>query len=171
MIRHIGNFTQYLTAHAEEYNVNLDSVFVSGCSAGGHLTCAVALAIASGNYTSNFGDNLTIKGYIPFYPANGPTGPFADNSSIELVNPDDYLVSSDSPPCLVFQGLQDGLVHPSVAQDLKDAYTSQGNSKCAIIYFPFAGHANDLYFSGHYNQVFLYYMERFMYLCNYDLIS
>lgn len=171
MIRHIGNFTQYLTAHAEDYNANLDSVFVSGGSAGGHLTCAVALAIASGNYTSTFGDNLTIKGYIPFYPANGPDGPYAVNSSVELVNPDDYLVTSDSPPCLVFQGLQDGLVHPSVAQDLKDAYTSQGNNNCAILYFPFAGHANDLYFSGHYNQVFLYYMERFMYLCNYDLIS
>jgi hypothetical protein len=29
---------------------------------------------------------------------------------------------------------------------------------------PFGGHASDFYFTGYYNQIFLYYMERFIYL-------
>ena len=31
-----------------------------------------------------------------------------------------------------------------------------------LLTMPYAGHGSDLYFSGYYNQVFLYYMERFM---------
>ncbi|MHA1132377.1 MAG: carboxylesterase family protein [Candidatus Helarchaeota archaeon] len=169
MVRHIGNFTQYLIAHADEFGANLDSVFVSGGSAGGHLTCAVGLGIASGNYTALFGGNLTIKGIIPFYPANGH--PAYLGGSTEFINPDDYLVNVSSPPCLIFQGLQDGLVHPSISQDLKNAYTAAGNPDCAIIYLPFGGHAADLYFTGYYNLPFLYYMERFMYLCNIGVIG
>ncbi len=164
MVRHIGNFTKYLAVHAAEFGANLGSVFVSGGSAGGHLTCAVGLAIASGNYTSLFGAGLTVKGIIPFYPANGHCNEYG--GSVELINPDDYLVNATSPPCLVYQGLQDGLVHPSISQDLKDAYNAAGNSDCAVIYLPFGGHASDLYFTGYYNLPFLYYMERFMYLCN-----
>jgi len=168
MVRHIGNFTKYLALHAGEYNANLDSVFVSGGSAGGHLACAVGLGIASGNYSSTFGDNMTIKGLIPFYPGNGHPTRFG--GSVELINPDDYLVNASSPPCLIFQGVEDGIVHWSITQDLKDAYTAAGNDKCAAIYLPLGGHASDLYFTGYYNQVFLYYMERFLYLCVNDHI-
>ncbi|MFX1591290.1 MAG: alpha/beta hydrolase, partial [Promethearchaeota archaeon] len=84
MMRHIGIFTNYLTDHAEEYGANLDSVFISGGSAGGHLTCAVALAIASGDYTDLFSTSLTIKGLIPFYPANGQMGFFGVSGSDEF---------------------------------------------------------------------------------------
>lgn len=168
MVRHIGNFTKYVVQHADEYNANLNSVFISGGSAGGHLTCAVALAIASGNYTEFFGNNLTVKGLVPFYPGNGHAGKWG--GSVELINPDDYLVNATSPPCLIFQGLEDGIVHPSIAQDLKDAYSNAGNSDCALLNFPLGGHAADLYFTGYYNQVFLYYMERFLYLCVNNLI-
>jgi len=45
MMRHIGVFTKYLVLHENEYGANLNSVFVSGGSAGGHLASAVALAI------------------------------------------------------------------------------------------------------------------------------
>ncbi len=168
MVRHIGIFTKYLASHAADYQANLDSVFISGGSAGGHLTCAVGLGISSGNYSALFGTNLTIKGLIPFYPANGHAARFG--GSPEFINPDDYLVDSNSPPCLVFQGLEDGLVHPSISQELRDAYIAAGNPKCAVLYFPFAGHAADLYFTGYYNQVFLYYMERFLYLCAHNFI-
>jgi acetyl esterase/lipase len=170
MLKHIGNFTQYLAEYADEYKANLKSVFISGGSAGGHLTCATALAIASGNYTAIFGNNLTIKGFIPLYPANGHSTDLGVTGSPEFISPDDYLVNVSSPPCLDFQGTQDGIVHPSISQDLKNAYTAAGNSRCAIIYLPFGGHASDLYYTGYYNQVFLYYMERFMYLCGHNLI-
>ncbi|MHA1198059.1 MAG: alpha/beta hydrolase [Candidatus Heimdallarchaeaceae archaeon] len=129
MVRHIGNFTTFLELHSTEYRTNLDSVFVSGGSSGGQLTCAVALSIASGNYTE--------------------------------VNPY-LLINSSSPPCLIFQGEKDHSIIRS--QLLKDTYYNLGRTDCALLTFPFGGHASDIYFPGYYNQVFLYYMERFLYL-------
>ena len=38
MVRQIGEFTKYLEFNADKYNANLDSVFISGGSAGGHLS-------------------------------------------------------------------------------------------------------------------------------------
>ena len=77
MVRHIGNFTQYISKSSNPYSAaelsgNLSSVFIHGGSAGGHLTCATALTIWSNNYTNYFGSSLSIKGYIPVYPANNP---------------------------------------------------------------------------------------------------
>jgi predicted esterase len=163
MMRHIGVFTQYLVAHADEYSANLDSVFVSGGSAGGHLATAVALAIASGNYTSIFGTGLTIKGLIPLYPANGQMVFFGISGSDEFKNPE-KLIDQNSPPCLIFQGTHDILNYFSISERIKNIYRAKGNSECAILWMPYGGHASDFYFTGYYNQIFLYFMERFMYL-------
>jgi acetyl esterase/lipase len=164
MVRHVGIFCQYLVTHQSEYPANLSSVFISGGSAGGHLTCITALAIASGNYTSLFGPGITIKGYVPFYPANDLAN-FIDGgiSNKEFYDPT-LLISASSPPCLVYQGNQDGLVNPKTAQDLKDQYSNHENPSCMVIFLPFAGHGSDIDFYGYYNQFFLYYMERFLYL-------
>jgi hypothetical protein len=61
-------------------------------------------------------------------------------------------------------------VNPSISADLKTDYATALNTHCAVIYLPFGGHAADLYYTGYYNQVFLYYMERFLYLCGHNLI-
>ncbi len=166
MMRHIGNFTRYISSHASEYGANLDSVFISGGSAGGQLACSTAFGIHSGNYTGIFGNNLTIKGVIPLYPAIERTVVKGD---INFINPQN-LINETSPPCLIFQGTQDNLVHPSKSQLIKDAYTRHGNDKCAIIWADLGGHASDMYFPGLYNQMFLYYMERFMFLCVNDFM-
>jgi acetyl esterase/lipase len=158
LIRHIGNFTYFLASHSSEYSANLDSVFVSGGSAGGHLACATALGLDSGLYTDIFSPTLTIRGLIPYYPAN------RINDKVDVFQNPALLVESDSPPCLIFQGKQDGLVEVEISEDLQDSYFSEGNSNCALLYMPFAGHANDFYFTSNYNQIFLYFMERFMYL-------
>jgi len=164
MVGHVGLFCKYLEAHHGEYNANLDSVFISGGSAGGHLTCVAALAIAGGDYSSLFGSGITIKGFVPFYPANNAARAVDGGiSDPEFYDPT-LLVSANSPPCLVYQGSQDGLVDPQSAQNLKNHYTSQGNRACMVISFPFAGHGSDIAFYGYYNQFFLYYMERFLYL-------
>ena len=163
MMRHIGIFTKYLVLHADEYGANLDSVFVSGGSAGGHLASAVALAIASGNYTDMFGTGLTIKGLIPFYPANGQMVFFGISGSEEFKNPE-KLIDQNSPPCLIFQGTHDILNYFSISEKIRDIYRAKGNSECAILWMPFGGHASDFYFTGYYNQIFLYFMERFMIL-------
>ena len=163
MMRHIGVFTNYLTDNAELYGVNLNSVFISGGSAGGHLTCAVALAIASGKYTDIFSANLTIKGLIPFYPANDLMN-FFGITGRDVFKNHEKLIESDSPPCLIFQGTHDIINYFSIAENIRKTYNANTNENCAILWMPFGGHASDFYFTGYYNQIFLYYMERFMYL-------
>jgi acetyl esterase/lipase len=163
MMLQIGAFCKYLTAHQAEYGANLSSTFISGGSAGGQLTCATALAIANGGFASYFGTGLTIRGYIPLYPANGLVF-FDQTNSTPYFDDPSLLVNSDSPPCLMYQGAQDGLVDPTIAQHFQDAYKNSNNPACAIIWMPEAGHGSDLYYSGYYNTFFLYYMERFLYL-------
>lgn len=160
MVRHIGLFTTYLYEHKSEFSVNTDSVFISGGSAGGQLTVATGLALANENYAEVLDSRIKIKGIIPFYPANGLA---RIGGKAELVNPA-LLVNKNSPPCLIYQGTKDGIVNPQIAKDLKSAYAENGNEKCALIMMPFASHGSDFYFSSYYNQVFLYYMERFMLL-------
>ena len=158
IIRHVGNFTYFLANHADDYGANLDSVFISGGSAGGFLATAAALMTSNGTYSDIFSPDLIIKGLVPYYPAN--------RISVEddpFLNPG-ILVDENSPACLIYQGAQDGLVHPEVSVDLYDRYIESGNTNCSLIMMPFAGHASDVYFTGNYNQIFLYFMERFIYL-------
>lgn len=162
MVRHLGIFTTYLADHHEEYSANIDSVFVSGGSAGGHLANAVALGLSSGEYTELLDDRLTVNGIIPIYPANGLAGYQDITGKDELVDPA-LLVEEDSPPTLVYQGQHDTIVDPRVAENFKAAYLENGNTEIAIIRMPYGEHASDLYFPGFYSQTFIYYMERFMY--------
>ena len=173
IVKSLGYFTKFLANNSEEYdgdnssqepNLNLDSVFISGGSAGGQLTCALGWGITSGQYTEIFGTNLTIKGIIPFYPANGMMKWF--NIEVEdndLGNPE-RLIDKKSPPCLIYQGTHDILNWFHIAEGIKEKYTEVGRKDCAIIWLPGGGHASDIYFNGYYNLLFLYYMERFMYL-------
>jgi len=163
MIRHIGEFTKYLTENAAIYGANLDSVFISGGSSGGHLASAAGLAIASENYSHLFSQNLTIKGLIPFYPSNGQMVHFGIDGMEEFTNPA-KLIEPGSPPCLIFQGTHDVLTYFGISNGFRDTYLANGNTNCAIIWMLLGGHTSDFYFSGYYNQIFLYFMERFMYL-------
>lgn len=162
MVRHIGVFMDYLAQNHKEFNANIDSVFISGSSAGGNLALASGISHTSGKYPDIASSKVKIKGIIPFYPANGLAQSMGLISSEEFSNPGlnaDYL----SPPCLIFQGTHDGLVNTEVTKQLLTDYVNGGNKKCSIIHIPYGGHSSDIYFSGYYNQVFLYYMERFMY--------
>ncbi|TFF89897.1 MAG: alpha/beta hydrolase [Promethearchaeota archaeon] len=170
MAEQIGIFTKYLVNNSEEYNANLDSVFIAGESAGGQLTCLTALAIASGEYNDIFAsDNLTIKGYVPFYPANRKPKLYGLDGKEEFIDPA-KLVEKDSPPCLIFMGTSDGMVHPSIIKDFKKAYEIEENKHCAILWAYLGGHAADSDFNEHYNMIFLFYLERFLYLCVNDKI-
>jgi acetyl esterase/lipase len=167
-LRHIGNFTKQLnTSEFAKYNLNLDSVFITGNSAGGHLSLATALLIDNGSYIDLFGSHINIKGIIPVYPAD-PTENIIKGKD-EFRNPENYFITSDSPPCLMFQGTKDFCLLET--EHIKDQYDLAGNNDCCVILFPFQGHGNDLYYSGHFNQYKLYYMERFLYLCTHNLIE
>ncbi len=163
MVRHIGIFTNYLVKNAQRYGANLDSVFVTGGSSGGHLTCATALAIANGNYSDILNSTLIIRGIIPYYPANGMASWFGIDGREEFKNPE-ILIEESSPPCLIFQGTHDILNYFGIATNIRDIYLSHNNEQCAIIWMPLGGHGCDFYYPGYYTQIFLYYMERFLYL-------
>jgi acetyl esterase/lipase len=161
MVQQIGIFTKYLAAHTSEYGANLDSVFISGGSAGGQLTGAVGLAITSKKYPDWFAEGIHVRGIIPFYPAfkllkvdHIPGSAAIDDPSV--------LIDSNSPPCLIFQGEADALVSPKIPADFCQAYREQSSQPATVLSIPLAGHATDMYFPGNYNQIFLYYMERFM---------
>ncbi|MFO8019249.1 MAG: alpha/beta hydrolase [Promethearchaeia archaeon] len=173
IVASVGYFTKYIANHTNEYDgdvttqepdMNLNSVFVSGGSAGGHLTGALGWRISSEKYTDHFGNNLTIKGLIPFYPANRMMRWFGiEVKDKNLANPEN-LIDSNSPPCLIYQGTHDILHWFHIPESIKENYENAGRKDCAIIWIPCGGHASDIYFNGYYNLLFLYFIERFIYI-------
>jgi len=161
MVRHIGIFTMYLANHADEYGADLNSVFISGGSAGGQLAVASALGITSGKYTDILDSRLYIRGLIPFYPANGLSPYVGIGGTPDLVNPV-ALVDEYSPPCLIYHGTHDGIVDPKYASILRNTYKDNSGAPCALLWLYFGSHGSDFYTPGYFNQVFMYYMERFM---------
>lgn len=181
-VRHIGNFTKKLASeYANTYNANLKSVFIMGGSAGGHLTGVVGFGYNEGEgiyseyYNNTFADNLTIRAIVPLYPANSMREvaeglgekllgvPYNSSSNIfEAFTPSE-LVDSNDPPALIFQGMSDVLVRPYMSAEIETAMDNAGVT-CCRIEFPFAGHANEMILNNPHGQVWLYYLERFLYL-------
>ncbi len=161
-VKHIGLFTKYLADHVTEYGANLDSVFLSGGSAGGQLISAVGLAMTEGYRSDMFDDSLIIKGIIPYYPAIKLADGIFDGD-INFIDPT-RLISNKSPPCLIFHGENDGIVNKEFSEDLIDAYVANNNTQCMLYLMPFGGHNAVMNFSGIYNQIFTYFMERFLYI-------
>ena len=161
MVRHLGIFTKYLAEHGAEYNLDLNSVFITGGSAGGQLTTALALAAAGGNYPHLISEAIKIKGYLPLYPANETSFLPVIGEAPEWIDVS-LLIDKESPPCLIYQGSHDGMVSWYTARNFKEKYQAAGNERCALLEMNWAGHASDFYFPGYFNQVWIYYMERFL---------
>ncbi len=181
-VNHIGNFTKRLVLeYSIVYNARLDSVYIMGGSAGGHLTGVVGFGYNEGDgiyasyYNNTFANNITIKGIVPLYPANsmreiaGDLGeellgvdPDSPSDIFEAFTPSE-LVDANDPPALIFQGMSDSLVRPHMSAQIESAMDSAG-VKCCRLLFPFAGHASELLVNNPYGQVWLYYLERFLYL-------
>ncbi len=162
MVRHIGIFTTYLAGHAWEHGADPGSVFISGGSAGGHLALAVGLGLANGRHSNLLDPRLTVKGLIPFYPANELAAETEIGGSAEWCDAR-AQIDAHAPPALIYQGTADSITPPVLARRVQQAYAAQGLSHIAIIDLPLATHGSDMYFPSYYNQAFLYYMERFMY--------
>jgi len=136
-------------------------VFISGGSAGGQLAVASALGITGGKYTDILDARLHVRGLIPFYPANNLSPNVGIGGTPDLVNPV-ALVDEYSPPCLIYHGTHDGIVDPKYATILQNTYKDNSTAPCALIRMNFASHGSDFYTPGYFNQIFTYYMERFM---------
>ncbi len=181
-VNHIGNFTKRLVLeYATSYNARLDSVYVMGGSAGGHLTGVVGFGYNEGDgiyasyHNNTFSKNITIKAIVPLYPANSmreiATGLGEELLGVDPDSPSDIfeaftpseLVDANDPPALIFQGMSDSLVRPHMSAQIENAMGLAG-VKCCRLLFPFAGHASELLVNNPYGQVWLYYLERFLYL-------
>ncbi|MHC1591255.1 MAG: alpha/beta hydrolase fold domain-containing protein [Candidatus Helarchaeales archaeon] len=79
-VENLGRFTKFLDVNNATYNADLDRVFVTGRSAGGHLTYMVGLGIKHPLFAGNFSSNVTIKGIFPIY---GPTDMRLMKSGVE----------------------------------------------------------------------------------------
>ncbi len=177
MVYQIGNFTKQLEAtFASTYNANLDSVFIMGGSAGAHLTGVIGLGYNDPYFAGNFSNALNIKGIIPIYPPNFadpyftreplsrliPGDPLSNPLAFEKFTPSNLADATD-PPAIIFQGLRDDLVPLINAETIKSALNANGID-CMLLTFPFAAHASDLIVGNTFSQVWVYYLERFLYL-------
>jgi acetyl esterase/lipase len=163
MVRHVGIFTSYIADKADYYQFDTERVIVSGGSAGGQLAIAAGLAMSGGHYADWFSPDLIVLGIVPMYPGNGIAGEWGITGAMELMDPG-LLVEEVSPPVLIFQGTHDGMVPANTAGRFAESYRAKANQTCVVLKMPLGGHSADLHFSGNYNQVYLYYLERFLYL-------
>ena len=169
MVYQIGNFTKLLeTTYADTYNANLNSVFIMGLSAGGHLTGVIGLGYNDPYFAGNFSNALNIKGIVPVYPPDfSPSYLLPGNSSsnplaFEKFTPSN-LADANDPPSLIFQGLRDDFVSLDNAERIKSSLNNEGVD-CLVLTFPFAAHASDLIVGNSFSQVWVYYLERFLYI-------
>ncbi|HME55665.1 MAG TPA: alpha/beta hydrolase [Candidatus Lokiarchaeia archaeon] len=169
MIREIGRLTNYLALNANEFHVNVSRAFFLGRSAGAHLSLVAGLGYDNPFFANNFSISLHCLGIIPYYaPTNMSLFFNASEQILFGVSPSEFqffnpvdLVSPTSPPVLCFQGLADGLVNPLNAYQLQDAMAARGRT-CILGMFPNDGHEFDVFYNYFYDQVCVYYIERFL---------
>jgi acetyl esterase/lipase len=143
--------------------------FFLGRSAGAHLALVCGLGHDDPYFAGNYSVGFDCAGIIPFYPPANMSRIFDSSdaalfgvpySQFTYFNPVD-LVSPTSPPVLCFQGLADKLVFPIHSRELQAAMDNADRT-CILGEFPHAGHAFDIFFNYQYNQVCIYYAERFL---------
>lgn len=174
-VSHIGIFTKYLANHSSEYGANLNSTFIMGRSAGAHLTGIVGFGYEDDYFSGVFSEEITLKGIIPIYPPDDveiiftyafpgmiPGSPETHPTEWEKYQPS-KLINSDTPPVLIFQGSHDPWVRPYNSESIKVASTTNG-VKCCLLLLHYSGHGSDYFSQGNFNQVFMYYLERFLYM-------
>lgn len=91
-VENIGNFTHFISKNASvaAYNINLNRIFVTGRSAGGHLALVTATGYKNSLFAGNFSSNITIKGVFSFY---GPS----DMKKLKLALAQGRLAGLPSP--------------------------------------------------------------------------
>jgi acetyl esterase/lipase len=177
MVFQIGFFTKEVAdKYASQYGGNTNSVFIMGRSAGAHLTGVVGLGYNDPYFAGNFSEDLSIKGLVPIYPPNFANPYFTHEPLSRLIpgntttNPLAFrkftpstLVDEDDPPVIIYQGLNDQLVPYINSEAIQNSLENTGIN-CVVVTFPFATHASDLLIGNSFSQVWIYYLERFLYL-------
>lgn len=168
-VRHIAIFVNKCESeYAATYGGNIKSVYYMGRSAGALLAGVASLGNNYDYYNTTFNPNIEVKGMILLY------SPSAASATLLRINrtedPEIYnaynlthLSDPTDPPVLFFQGTSDSQVWVERVEILENNMEAKG-VKCCLLKFPFAGHANDFVLSSNIGQVWMYYLERFLYL-------
>lgn len=139
MLENIDHFFQYAVEHNMK-GANFNSVFVIGASMGGFLACDYLYN--QPNMLQKLG--VHVRGAIPCYGG------------------DVEKVQKDSIPMLYYFGSHDGVVSVELLYKTQQQYQAAKNQNFMPVLIQYAAHGCDGHFVVRANQIFLYYLERFM---------
>lgn len=147
----------YIRQHAEEYNVDINNIYVMGFSAGGHLAASSACYFIDPKFASMLNvkpEDIKINGCILAYPVItmkedethiGTMENITEGRKPELM---DYFsiekhVSRSFPKTFIYETEEDVVVPPINTYKLVDALKSQG-IECKVDLFPKGIHGTSL---------------------------
>lgn len=162
-VEDIHRAVAWLIAHAEQFHIHTDQIFLAGNSSGGHLALVTAFAKAHGKYRTEELPDYHVAGVIgqaaasdirlcqnepwPAERGKRPTTCLmgADTDEECLAKADvavcKYYVTSDVPlpPVLLFHSADDPIVSSQMSRDLYESLTQAGHR---ATYYELAGNAH-----------------------------
>ncbi len=155
----------WVKSNIADYGGDPGLVFVSGCSAGGHLAALVALSADDAAWQPGFEDeDLSVAGCIPLYGVydfvdrerigNANLSPILRRHVFERSSAEDFAAASpifrvhgSAPPFLVVHGRNDVLVPVRAARSFVDALRAASTQTVVYAELPLAQHAFDNFWS------------------------
>ncbi len=133
---------QWIVDHAEDHHIDANQIFLSGGSAGGHLS----LALRTIDTTGNGFDTPEPAGLILFNPVIDLVDGWPNGRTKCLqagIEPRDFSpahnVRPGLPPMLILSGSNDPLIPPNLIHDFQKRLAAVGG-KSLFIEYPEAGH-------------------------------
>ncbi|MDC0317018.1 sulfatase-like hydrolase/transferase [bacterium] len=133
---------RWIIDHADEHHIDTNQIFISGGSAGGHLS----LASRTIDTTGNGFDQPEPAGLILFNPVIDLVDGWSNGRRKCLqagIEPRDFSpahhVRPGLPPMLILSGSDDSLIPPKLIHDFQKRLTAVGG-KSRFIEYPEAGH-------------------------------
>lgn len=133
---------QWIIKHADEHHIDVNQIFISGGSAGGHLS----LALRTIDITGNGFETPEPAGMILFNPVIDLVDGWSNGRKKCLqagIQPRDFSpahhVRRGLPPILILSGSKDSLITPQLIRDFQKRLAAVGG-KSRFIEYPEAGH-------------------------------
>jgi acetyl esterase/lipase len=151
----------WVKRHISEYGGDPNLVFVSGCSAGGHLAALLALTANDSAWQPGFEDeDTTVAGCVPLYGvydfvdaekiANANLSPILERYVFGQASVEDFTAASpilrvheSAPPFLVVHGRNDVLVPVQSARAFVSSLRESSSQSVAYAELPLTQHGFD----------------------------
>ena len=131
----------WIRENSVELGADPSQVFLTGCSAGGHLALSAALTPNAAEFQAGFEAAETgVAGVIVFYGYLGPRTPDPSSSPASLARP-------DAPPVMIVHGTNDTAVPISSTQAEAAAIRRTSRNPVVVVELPQAQHSFDRFAS------------------------